>query len=278
MAPHSERIERKQLLFSVLIIGTGTLTFSYITGIAASWSVEDLSGNQAQTNVRPFNLSGITLFFVAFAAYAVFSITAFVFYFRRTNLTPAEIWADVQAAAPPFPDHPDMTKVRNLQRQLSDSRKAFRRQWAGKNFDQGFYRLYVHERTSTAETKLNKLTLTYAAKWHWRRKPLWRLTAILAGVISVALLLEAAVIAIHGHPSALILAPVGAVVLTLQLLCAHMQLIVQGNLMNLDLTLFRQSRSQLTLWAEPQEAIAEDPLAGLTKRRVLAFGGWQLWR
>jgi len=280
-AEHVRR-EQRSLFFTFVILGTGTMAFSYVVGIASSWSAEELQKIGTTENVeRPFGISGSILFSGSLFLFALFTMLLFVAHFRSRAPTSAEILADIKAFDPKAGGASPSARIDQLKTGMTASRMQFRKRWQSNGLDRNFYSLFL--RCSMQAPPARAAVYRYATAWQWRKKTWVPFTAG-SVLLALGLLIEMILVLSQGGAT-----PIGVLVLVilalllalsivwLQVACAIAELRFLAADMRLELGRFKSATARLAAFST-SEATSPGTSSVRHRRILLVVGPLQIWR
>ncbi|MDP9888297.1 hypothetical protein [Pseudarthrobacter enclensis] len=276
------RKEQRSVFFTFVILGTGTMAFSYVVGIASSWSAEELQKIGSTENVeRPYGISGSVLFSGSLFLFALFTMILFGAHFRSKAPMPAEILADIKAFDPMTGGASSSARLDQLKKGMSASRAQFRRRWQSNSLDRNFYSLFLHHSMQTPPRRA--VLYRYATAWQWKKKTWIPFTA---GSFALALGLLIEMVLFLFQSGATLIAVLVFVVLALllagsivwlQVACATAELRFLAADIRLELGRFKSATARLAAFDTSAGANAE-PSPVRAQRLLLVVGPLQIWR
>lgn len=279
--PDHIRKEQRSIFFTFVVFGTGTMAFSYIVGIASSWSAEEiLVMDSVDTVERPFGVTGSILFAGSLFIFAIFTMFLFAAHFRTRPLSAAELVADIRALEAQAASTSRNEKLKKLELEMTSTRKTFRKQWHANGLTRRFYCIFMMM-PSRASYKRSEV-YRFALQWQWNKKSwkfAWFASAALAAivVIEAVWLLFLNVFPVFPVLIVLIIALVLAGFISwLQIMCACAELRYLAADIRLELARFKAMRVGIAGMRASQASHGQ-PLSARTSKLLFAIGPLQLW-
>lgn len=279
-ADHVRR-EQRSVFFTFVVLGTGTMAFTYVVGIASSWSAEELQKMGSGTLVeRPLGISGSVLFSGSLFLFALFTMILFGAHFRSKAPSSAEILADVKALDSSTARDSLPARIEQLKAGMSASRSQFRKRWHTNALDRNFYIHFMQRRDQKPFRRADRHQ--FVAVWLLKKKT-WIPFTVACFLLALAVLITTVIIiAQTGAPffGGLVLVALALVfalsLVGLQVACAYAELRFLAADLHLELGRYKSATARLAaLAASPTDY--EVPPSVRAQHLVLALGPLQIW-